>query len=502
MKKECARQGGPAGLASAGSDFIPLLVVCLVAATMLLIPLKVIGYGFLPIDDALRHAAKAVSGKSWNEILVLRPGITMDSHPGWHILLSLVHRCAGVQADGLVTFSVIFLFLVFCVVPMFFLRRIEAWPLALLAISVMKPGFPMRLLKGRPYILTMAVTLVLCFLWPRLRNKRPSLVAMMSLAILIAASTWIHGSWHLFALPVICFLIAREWRAGIHVGVCVALGVLAGSSLTGHPYLFLRDTLLHTLRSFSSHQLQRTLVSEFQPFFGDAVVVIAVFLMVAWRRIRGAWDPKRIDNPVFILAASGWVLGFVAERFWVDWGMVALAVWMGQELQEAVERTVDLISWRRLFLAAAVSGTLFIATTCDYSSRWTANLSTEYLSQDDPDQAQWLPGPGGIIYSNDMSVFYQTFFKNPHAPWRYILGFEPTMMPLEDLAIYRKIQWNFGADKSFEPWVKKMAPADRLIIRGAETAPPAVAELEWHYAATGTWIGRLPEHPAKAPPAG
>ena len=34
-----------------------------------------------------------------------------------------------------------------------------------------------------------------------------------------------------------------------------------------------------------------------------------------------------------------------------------------------------------------------------------------------------------------MSQFYRFFFKYPHGDWRYVLGFEPTLMTAENLAI-------------------------------------------------------------------
>ena len=49
---------------------------------ILFIPLKIIEYGYLPGDDALRHAAKAVSGKPWPEILVLGPAFHFDPELG------------------------------------------------------------------------------------------------------------------------------------------------------------------------------------------------------------------------------------------------------------------------------------------------------------------------------------------------------------------------------------------------------------------------------------
>src|ERR1700720_4110804 len=60
---------------------VPLAAWLVVVITLLLVPLKIIGYGYLPADDALRHAAKAVSGKPWSEILVMRNDFAIDQHP-------------------------------------------------------------------------------------------------------------------------------------------------------------------------------------------------------------------------------------------------------------------------------------------------------------------------------------------------------------------------------------------------------------------------------------
>ena len=50
-----------------------------------------------------------------------------------------------------------------------------------------------------------------------------------------------------------------------------------------------------------------------------------------------------------------------------------------------------------------------------------------------------------------MTIFYQTFYKNPHGDWRYMLGFEPALMPPEDFEVYHKILWNYGDSKAYAP---------------------------------------------------
>jgi hypothetical protein len=84
--------------------FVLIIVLCIFIAVLLFISLRVISYGYIPLDDAMRHAAKAVSGKSWGEILVLRPEITLDSHVGWHTILEFIYKMTGCSVDNLVVF--------------------------------------------------------------------------------------------------------------------------------------------------------------------------------------------------------------------------------------------------------------------------------------------------------------------------------------------------------------------------------------------------------------
>src|SRR5271154_4968913 len=92
--------------------YVPLAVWAIVILVILAIPLKIIGYGYLPGDDALRHAAKAVSGKSWSEILVLNDVYKIDHEFGWNLLLEKIHLWTNCGAESLVVFSVVALFIV------------------------------------------------------------------------------------------------------------------------------------------------------------------------------------------------------------------------------------------------------------------------------------------------------------------------------------------------------------------------------------------------------
>jgi len=127
-----------------------ITVSCIFVAVLLLIGLRVISYGYIPVDDAMRHAAKAISGKDWTDILALRPDVTMDSHVGWHKILEFVNFLTDCGVDGLVVFSVVFLFLFFAMIPFFLMKRPEAWLMTLLILWVANYSDLMRLFLGRP----------------------------------------------------------------------------------------------------------------------------------------------------------------------------------------------------------------------------------------------------------------------------------------------------------------------------------------------------------------
>src|ERR1022692_3117127 len=111
--------------------YVPLVVWVIVVLTMLLIPLKIIGYGYIPPDDALRHAGKAVSGKAWPEIMVLNSVYQIDHEYGWSLLLDKIHAAFNASAETLVIFSVVSLFMLAGLATLPWLRYPETWLMTL-----------------------------------------------------------------------------------------------------------------------------------------------------------------------------------------------------------------------------------------------------------------------------------------------------------------------------------------------------------------------------------
>ena len=473
-----------------GHRLVPLLAWLAVILTVVIVPFKILSHGYLPGDDALRHAAKAVSGRDWSQIIVLQDQFKLDHNPGWHWILTQLHQVAGAGTEGLVVTSLCTLMLLFMLAPLGWIKRPEAWMAALLIGMVVFPGMLLRYSLARPFLFTVAVTVVILSLWRKAGKPSPVLLAVST--ILFALATWIHGSWYLFALVVAAFGLAGQWRSAAWLAGCWLSGSFLGALLTGHPIAFLWNAINIANACFAEVPLQTMLVSEFQPHNGVAIVVFLAVTLLVVRALSGNWTWNSVKDPLFILFVIGWLLGFHVIRFFEDWGLPAFSLWIAFEMQDHLRRTLPVESFRRLFVTGALCLAFFFCVTSDYAGRWTRTLSFEYLMESDPEMDAWLPEDGGIIYSSEMYVFYHTFFKNPHAKWKYMLAFEPAFMPVEDQRIYRNIQRNSYSHKAHEPWVAKMRPQDRMVIPSGSGSPPAVSGLEWKYVVRGTWIGRLP----------
>jgi hypothetical protein len=473
------------------SNYIKPLVLILCLSSLLFSALSVTGHGYHPPDDANRHVAKVLSGKDWREILVVRDDFGVDSHPGWHWILTAFYRLTGTDSDGLMVFSIVFMFLLFTVAGLFVFRHQEAWLWALLIYAVFNFSLIWRLVIGRPYIFSMFVLLLFFYLYEVIRDKQRPIWELVALTVLIALTTWIHCAWHLWFMPLFAILVARDFRSFKLIAFSILLGILLGSILVGNPLHFFYQTTTHLYEATSSYEVKRQLVSEFQPFAGDSqgVLIVAFFLLL--RKIRGRWDNKVVDNPIFITMILGWLGGFVAVRFWNDWGWVALMYWVAKELDQFLGDFSDyFLSLKRLVFVTTACLALFLCISNDRDSRWSlsATATKDVPSVDIPEHKEALPQKGGILYSNNMGVFYRIFYQNPHAEFRYILGFEPVWMPKEDLKIYRKIQLD-SSNKNYQPWVKKMRPEDRLII--ISNNKPEIEGLEWTKIVGQYWSGRV-----------
>jgi hypothetical protein len=471
--------------------YVALIAWIIVLVTLLAIPFRILKGGFVPGGDARRHVGRAFTDKSFTEILVVRPEYTMDHSPGWEGLLHFLHQKAGWGRDALVSFSVAGLMLCIFYAPLPWLRRPEAWLAALLALMLAIPEVMTRFSQARPFMLTEGVLIAILFAWSKPGDNRPSWLKLALTTLGIALSVWMHGAWYLWALPLGAFFLARQWRAWFWLTCCVGLGVLAGASLTGRPVTFIMSALAMLAAVGKEHIYQWMLVGEFRPSYGEFDTLVLLALVLIWRRLQTKEVPDVLHEPVAWMILISWILGFKADRSWADWGVPATLVWLTMQFEELFPALWDAVAPTRLLACALIAAPLFLQATNDLDQRYSFNLRESFLDANDPGLKGWLPDDNGIFYSAQMEFFYNTFYQNPQAKWRYILGMEPALMPDADLKIFRNIQWNGYAFKAYEPWIDKMRAGDRLMI--SSPVQPNLTQLEWHNAVGNIWIGRLPQ---------
>ena len=186
--------------------------------------------------------------------------------------------------------------------------------------TLAEPGFLSRLFLGRPFLISLATLLLIGATWDSLARPRAPRWTLAAIALMLTLASWMHGNVLLWGMPLAAFAAAQQWRATTRLALCTVVGLTAGVLLTGHPILFVEQTVLHPLRALGSSAPTWLLVGEFQPSKGSLMFAGLFGLGVA---LLGD-DLKPVltaRNPLVWLAAGGW-LGIVAMGV-----LLGLGIW-------------------------------------------------------------------------------------------------------------------------------------------------------------------------------
>ncbi|MDR0354044.1 MAG: hypothetical protein LBI02_12120 [Opitutaceae bacterium] len=466
------------------------LLASLCGAVLFLIPFKVAGTGYLPGDDALRHAAFAVDNRTWSEVLVLNPALDpkMDSHPGWHAALRLARKALYINQDGLVVLAFTLTFAGFMISGLVASRTPAAWIVTGAIMLIIHPGLYDRLLLGRPFAISMSALVLLLFFWSR-PEKRTLLKEALVTFVLLTVSVAMHPTvWYLWSIPIFALWLAGKRRHALVTAACVPCAMLASALLLGDWYDIFVFPFFAIINSIGANHIVTTnLVTELQPGVSPVFGIALATAILTVRKLRGGSLAGELRQVDFLIAILGWLLGLAIGRFWYDWGLPALMVWLCRQLA-----FVDRLAVREKWIAGAVGmAALYLGISSDLSGRYSNNLKT-MLTRPVEEFQDALPDRGGILYSSDMSPFYSIYYRLPRDHmFRFILGYEPGLMPLEDLQTLRAIQTTNGALAEHEPWFAKMQPADRILITALNKPEKEGFEFARFF---NYWIGRkLPE---------
>lgn len=465
-----------------------VIALLIIGLALIYIPFKIASYGWTPADDATRHSAFATVNKEWSDIVVIKPEYSADHNPGWHSVLRFIHKI-GANKTNLLRFSFIGLFLFVNFAGIIVSPKPIAWFASLFLLLITEPGILGRLLLGRPYLFSFAITLLLFKLWSDQKLSIKSQIKLPISVILITLSVWIHGSWYLFLLIPFSFFLAGKNKAALQLFACIIAGTLLGALLSGDFAGFLRFHTFATINIFSEKTFNWLLVTEFRagniPIIWLLVAVPIIFYLSNINKL----NPRELlSDPVFMMVLLNWMLGIMTIRFWIDWGLPALMYWLSFRISDVLNSS-DIFKEPRIKYGLTlfmIVSTVFVATN-DGGGRFSKAVFDQPIDFSEERLKGWAPEPGAIIYSNNMGVFYKHFHAYPEMPWKYILGFESALMPDEDRKILRNIGYNFGRTEEFLPWINKMRPGDRMILYGNLKDVP---NTEWIQGSRFCWIGR------------
>jgi len=463
-----------------------LLLCCI---TFLLIPLKIASLGYAPPDDALRHVAFAVDDRTWSEVLLLNPEINpeMDSHPGWHGMLKWLHHTLGFSAEDLVIFSFCITLIGFALAGFAFSGSPVAWLLTCLLAMLVEGGLFFRLLLGRPFAVSIMALIALLFIWLREKPLKIWVEALITGLFLIITISVHPTVWYMWAAPGFVLLICGKYRSLMISIAVLPFAMVAAALITGSWYNVFIFPIYVILNSFGSDYLLVThLVTEFQPSGAPIFAIIAVAGLLTIKHFKGHRIRDEFRQVDFVLMLLMWVLGLKILRFWADWGVPAFMVW---SCRQFIRLGFDQLPKPRetLIMTAGVAAALYLNITADIGGRYTQALKSPLLTKPVEEYRHLLPEDGGILYCTDMQVFYRLYYRLPNAGFRFTTGFEPGMLPPEDLRTLRAIQFNDGLLDAYKPWLDKMTNKDRVLLyyRGRPEWPGM--KFDQFYTA---WVGR------------
>ena len=479
-------------------SFIALLIVFISFAY---IPLKILSLGWYPSDDALRHVAFSTIDAKWSDIVVIEEKYGLDKNKGWHQILKFLYKYCNLEKEHLLFFSVCSLFLLFNLCGIICSPSPVCWCAALLLLLNIEGNYiAQRIILGKPFIFSCAVTLILLRLWcVNATESNKNIILKNNWArylisvFLLSLSVWIHGNWYLFMLIPLSILISGKAKKAFELTFCLFISVLIGALLSGDFYNFLYYHFFVTFNIFNEHTHNWLLGLEFASGLQEFYWIIFVCIIIIFCIYKNQEKLDDLTNdPIFIMVLLCWMGSILVFRFWLDCGLITLLLWLSYKFNEIIKSS-DFLKIPRvrycLFLFIIVC--LVLGFISDTNGRYTKIMMIQPIDfHNETTQKElkgWEPEDGGIIYTTSMRCFYLHFYQYPTSKWKYILGFDPAIMKLEDKQVLRNTVYS-GFEEDYAPWINKMTEKDRFILDKCLKSFP---QLEWTRGNRTWWIGRL-----------
>lgn len=467
-----------------------ITAIIVLFAVFYFIPYKILLKGFIPPDDVSRHVAFSLTDQKWSDVLIIEKGLEADHNAGWHSLLRFLHKYFRLDKEQLLAFSVISLFILVNMAGSLGSPNIAGWPIVLLVMFVFDRGIFNRLLLGRPFIISIAVTLILLKLW-FVESQKPIkwYVLYTITTIVLVIAVWLHGTWYTFLLLPMSLFLSKNIAKSIKLTLLIIISTLIGAYLTGELQGFIYFHYYSTLNIFTEKIYNWQLVTEFaEGEVGLLWLVPAIFIVMLSVYAKKLKLNDLSKDPIIILIILTWLLSIKVIRFWADWGIIALMFWLSIRISEL---TKDMQSIKKpvfrwvLFFSIISTICILIPNLKFYNKKEFKCYSADFTQKE---LAKFEPDDGGIVYNDNMKQFYSQYYRNPFAKYKFVLGFEPAIMQSENKKIFREISYNDFHYMAYKPWVNKLTSKDRIFT--SVDVRKYYPELDWVKVSKILYIGK------------
>ena len=240
--------------------------------------------------------------------------------------------------------------------------------------------------------------------------------------------------------------------------------------MTGEPFRFLFQQVnmgIHGTLNDYGHLLDLELLPN--PACLACLAIPALILFIRKRQLGSIRSSLR--NPAFWLFIVATLLSVKGVRFFVDWALPALAVWLYYESQDYSN---DLSFGKAVgFIAALGLAVFFLIPDRKYPR--------VFVDIRDPQMQEWLPEKSGVLLSRSMHIFYETLYRFPDIQWRFAPGYEPMIMPPPFINAWAELHKQVSSQTIANAF-SVLSTKDRLLLFKDQIpakGPPSMTGIEW-----------------------
>ena len=408
----------------------------LIAAILILVPLKILSFGWSPNYAMLISSALTQNGD-----------LTFSKETIKESIKENIPIYVKAKENNLI-YIVTLCFIVFNIAGLCFAPNKIAWFAALSFLMLSNDNFIIRLLNCSPQIL---LCILILSLYPIFLSDIKTYPKTSSLIIIV----------YIFMLRTIV-----------------------------PPEIYAIDEMNINYNYYFTLQIQ-----EFFPILKENCWLLFAFAIIWLSSYKNKTKLiQQLDNSVLFTAFFLQMfinIGYTDLALFRD---TLVLIWMTEQISELI---CKISCFKELRVKAAmglyVLVVFFLLATHDglgrYSKKAIVNMPIDFSMKE---LAEWAPKPGGIIFNDSLEFAFSQYYNAPNSNYSllYLNNFSLFEKERENILNIKRmiLKQQTPLPDFYEEWVEQMTPKDRLItskrINGLEN-------IEWLQCGRKWWVGRL-----------